>query len=90
MMAPISQDMRMLCSLPSTIGQTVSTGATSSNYISVADSDPVFGFPSSPELPAKGHNLGFLDQRLALDWVQRNIHEFGGAMSFSMLIAASH
>ena len=25
-----------------------------------------------------GHNLGFLDQRLGLDWVQRNIHAFGG------------
>lgn len=38
----------------------------------------VFGFPSSPELPLTGHNLGFLDQRMALDWVQRNIHAFGG------------
>ncbi|KAF2184769.1 alpha/beta-hydrolase [Zopfia rhizophila CBS 207.26] len=38
----------------------------------------VFGFPSSPELPLQGRNLGFLDQRLALDWVQRNIHAFGG------------
>ncbi|THZ89003.1 alpha/beta-hydrolase [Aureobasidium pullulans] len=38
----------------------------------------VFGFPSSPELPLTGHNLGFLDQRFALDWVQRNIHAFGG------------
>lgn len=39
----------------------------------------VFGFPSSPELPADGHNLGFLDQRLALQWVQDNIHLFGGS-----------
>lgn len=38
----------------------------------------VFGFPSSPELSLTGHNLGFLDQRKALDWVQRNIHAFGG------------
>lgn len=38
----------------------------------------VFGFPSSPELPVTGHNLGFLDQRFALEWVQRNIHAFGG------------
>ncbi|KAI5274839.1 alpha/beta-hydrolase [Aureobasidium subglaciale] len=38
----------------------------------------VFGFPSSPELPLTGHNLGFLDQRFALEWVQRNIHAFGG------------
>ncbi|KAF1990783.1 alpha/beta-hydrolase [Aulographum hederae CBS 113979] len=38
----------------------------------------VFGFPGSPELPDNGHNLGFLDQRTALDWVQRNIKAFGG------------
>ncbi|KAF2672173.1 cholinesterase [Microthyrium microscopicum] len=38
----------------------------------------VFGFPGSSELDPKKRNLGFLDQRMALDWVQRNIDVFGG------------
>ncbi|KAL5384915.1 hypothetical protein DPSP01_005022 [Paraphaeosphaeria sporulosa] len=38
----------------------------------------VFGFPNAPELDLEDRNLGFLDQRLALDWVQRNIPAFGG------------
>ncbi|KAF1848034.1 alpha/beta-hydrolase, partial [Cucurbitaria berberidis CBS 394.84] len=49
----------------------------------------VFGFPSSPELPLTGHNLGFLDQRFALDWVQRNIHAFGGDPSKVTLFGES-
>lgn len=38
----------------------------------------VFGFPTTSELPLEERNLGFLDQRFALDWVQSNIHAFGG------------
>ncbi|KAJ7022064.1 Alpha/Beta hydrolase protein [Mycena alexandri] len=38
----------------------------------------VFGFPGSPDLPLAGNNLGFLDQELALQWVQQNIARFGG------------
>lgn len=39
----------------------------------------VFGFPTSPDLPLDGHNLGFLDQRAGLEWVQQNIAAFGGS-----------
>ena len=38
----------------------------------------VFGFTPSPELPLAERNPGFLDQRFALDWVQKNIAAFGG------------
>lgn len=38
----------------------------------------IFGFSSSPEIPWGQQNVGFLDQRFALQWVQDNIARFGG------------
>jgi carboxylesterase type B len=49
----------------------------------------VFGFPASTELPIAERNLGFLDQRFALDWVQRNIKAFGGDPSKVTLFGES-
>lgn len=41
----------------------------------------VFGFPNSPDIPLAERNLGLLDQRLALSWVQENAAAFGGDAS---------
>ncbi|KAF9888395.1 hypothetical protein FE257_008673 [Aspergillus nanangensis] len=38
----------------------------------------VFGFVGDESIPVGERNLGFLDQRLALDWVRRNIASLGG------------
>ncbi|KAJ7124805.1 Carboxylesterase [Mycena crocata] len=47
-------------------------------FVSLNYRTNVFGFPGSPDLPLTGNNLGFLDQELALQWVQQNIAQFGG------------
>lgn len=42
------------------------------------DTVTAFGFPQSHDIPPTERNIGLLDQRLAFDWVQRNVAAFGG------------
>ena len=49
----------------------------------------VFGFPMAQDLPASLQNLGFLDQELALAWVQDNIAQFGGDKSKVTIMVCS-
>ncbi|KAF3042039.1 hypothetical protein E8E11_001603 [Didymella keratinophila] len=38
----------------------------------------IFGWPNASGLRSDELNLGYLDQRLAVEWVRGNIHAFGG------------
>ncbi|KAF1954432.1 alpha/beta-hydrolase, partial [Byssothecium circinans] len=38
----------------------------------------IFGFPNGAGLASTEQNLGFLDQRLGLEWIRSNIANFGG------------
>lgn len=49
----------------------------------------MFGFSSSPQIPRGQQNSAYLDQRLALQWVQQNIRQFGGDPSKVTLFGES-
>lgn len=59
-------------------------------YVSIQYRLAVFGFLSSAEVRENGvANAGLLDQRAALNWVQRNIRAFGGDPSKVTIIGGS-
>lgn len=48
-------------------------------YVSIQYRLGAYGFLAGSEVQADGSlNAGLLDQRLALEWIQDNIHAFGG------------
>ncbi|KAJ1713230.1 Alpha/Beta hydrolase protein [Aspergillus flavus] len=49
----------------------------------------IFGYPNAPGLEPGQQNVGLLDQRLAVEWVHRNIAQFGGDPSRIMLFGQS-
>ena len=59
-------------------------------YVSIQYRLGAFGFLSSAEIRENGAaNAGFLDQRAALMWVQRNIRAFGGDPAKVTIIGGS-
>lgn len=59
-------------------------------YVSIQYRLAVFGFLASAEVRENGvANAGLLDQRAALNWVQRNIRAFGGDPSKVTIIGGS-
>ncbi|RDW69662.1 hypothetical protein BP6252_08682 [Coleophoma cylindrospora] len=62
------------------IQQSMSNNSDGVIYVTLNYRLGLFGFMSGPEYTAQGgvSNLGFRDQRFALEWIQENIHHFGG------------
>lgn len=74
-------------------GGNLATGATNVSYyngssiaanqnvvfVSINYRVNIFGFSGTTDLPLTDRNAGFLDQRLALDWIRKNIAAFGGS-----------
>jgi len=58
-------------------------------YVSIQYRLDAFGFLGSAEVKENGAaNVGLLDQRAALEWVQRNIRAFGGDPAKACPLAA--
>ncbi|KAJ6151658.1 hypothetical protein N7470_007255 [Penicillium chermesinum] len=56
-----------------------SAGSDGVIYVKINYRGGAFGFLSGPEIQSNGTaNAGLLDQRLALEWVQEHIRQFGG------------
>ncbi|KAF2430910.1 alpha/beta-hydrolase [Tothia fuscella] len=49
----------------------------------------IFGFPNARNLNSPSSNLGFLDHRLAVEWIRDNIASFGGDFSRMTLFGQS-
>ncbi|KAL4962030.1 Alpha/Beta hydrolase protein [Aspergillus stella-maris] len=50
----------------------------------------VFGFPNAHGLELEDQNVGFLDQRLEIEWMHRNIANFGGDPDRILLFGQSY
>lgn len=68
----------------------VDTASGSMVYVSLQYRLGAFGFLSSADVRENGQaNVGLLDQRSALNWVQRNIRAFGGDPAKVTIIGGS-
>lgn len=64
---------------PSALVSTATEGGSPIIYAAMNYRVGIFGFANSPALRAADSlNVGLLDQRLALEWIQENIAAFGG------------